>query len=153
MADARWSRQLQDAEGRPSWKRELFYEKDGHEYIHAIHNENAPFILHYRVVIDDGLKGKPLEYTAVELDDDIEPGVRERYDTEWRGTPPAPPVPKVEPELTVPVLIAMIQELTVLGLPCGLESKWWRRLDKSFYSVTLTYPGDASSSHPFLSST
>lgn len=138
-----------DAEGRPSWRRELFYEKDGHEYIRAIHNENAPFILHYRVVIDDSLKGKPFEYTAVELDDEIEPRVRERYDTEWRGTPSAPPVPKVEPELTVPELIAMIRELAMLDLPCGLERKRWRHLDKSFYSVTLTYPGNASSSRSF----
>ena len=103
-----------DAEGRPSWCHELFYEKNGHEYIRAIHNESAPFILHYRVVVDDSLKGHSSS-TAVELDDTLDPGARERYETEWRGTPPAPPVPELEPELTILELIEMIRDLALLG--------------------------------------
>jgi hypothetical protein len=64
-----------DAGDRPAWMHELFYERDGHEYIRAVHNENIPFKLHYRVVIDNSLTVDDNCGTAVELDDEIEPGV------------------------------------------------------------------------------
>ena len=67
-----------DTTGRPEWQGELFYQRDGHEYIRAVQNEVIPFILHYRVVIDESLAGAGNYGTAVELDDVIEPSVHER---------------------------------------------------------------------------
>ena len=72
-----------EASSRPEWLGELFYEKDGHEYIRAIHNETIPFILHYRVVLDESLIGGSNYGTAVEMDDEIEPDVLERSNRNW----------------------------------------------------------------------
>lgn len=73
-----------DANGRPEWLGEKFYQRDGHEYIRAVQNENIPFILHYRIVLDESLAGAANYGTAVELDDVIEPSVRERSDCAWK---------------------------------------------------------------------
>lgn len=128
-----------DAKGRPSWRGELFYEKDGHEYLRAIHNENTPFKLHYRVVIDPTLKRKPLYQTKVELDDEVEPDVRARYEAEWRGAPDGLPVPETSPELTADELVRAIVELAVLGASCSVRKE--RTFSKSYPYCTLVFPG------------
>jgi hypothetical protein len=72
-----------DASVRPEWRDELFYLRDGREYIRAVDNENIPLILHYRVIVDGSLAGAENFGTVVELDDEVEPAVLERKKRDW----------------------------------------------------------------------
>jgi molybdenum cofactor biosynthesis protein B len=63
----------------PDWMHRLFYEKDGHEYYRAVDNHVIPYLLHYRIIIDDSLPLDEHYGTKVEMDDEMEPDVRQRY--------------------------------------------------------------------------
>lgn len=67
-----------DANHRWKWFHDLFHVKDGHEYLIAVENLLIPFILHYRIVIDESC-----DSPDVELDDVIDPHVREKYAAAW----------------------------------------------------------------------
>jgi hypothetical protein len=75
-----------DANHKYSWlTRGMFFERDGYEYIRAVENTNIPFILDYRIVIDNAVI-RPV----VELDDVIDPDVKwrheEAFDRYWDQT-------------------------------------------------------------------
>jgi hypothetical protein len=71
------------------WNRPLFFNKDEHEYIRPIENNNIPFILNYRVVIDENKIGMP----TVELDDFFDHDIKDKYKKDYCKVLPSSLVP------------------------------------------------------------